>query len=146
MNSSYLSTLIFKPHIVALKVEASCDNTNDGNTSTIRSPNYPNPYLNNEYCTWKITAPLDIKIEINSFHYSMESSSLCQYDSLKIYDGSTTRSNRKARLCGRSSYSGMISSSNTLLLIFNSDGSTRYTGFQLTYSVIGTKSIWIQKI
>ena len=127
----------------ALKVEASCHNTNDEETSTIESPNYPSNYQNSKHCTWKITAPTDTRIKISSFLYSMESSSNCEYDSLKIYDGPTSSSNRKARLCGRSSYSGLISTSNTLLLIFNSDGSTGYTGFQLTYSVIGTNSIWI---
>ena len=127
----------------ALEIEASCSNTNDEDTSTIKSPNYPSNYQNSKHCTWKITAPTNTRIKINRFRYSMESSSNCEYDSLKIYDGPTSRSNRKARLCGRRSYSGMISTSNTLLLIFNSDGSTRYTGFQLTYSVIGRNSIGI---
>ena len=133
--------LFFLYPIVALNVEASCHNTYNEEASTIKSPNYPSNYQNSKHCTWKITAPTDTNIRISSFVYWIESSSNCEYDSLKIYDGLTSSSNRKARLCGRSSYSGLISTSNILLLIFNSDGSTRNTGFQLTYSVIGTNSI-----
>ena len=67
----------------------------------------------------------------------MESSSGCKYDSLTIYDGPSSTSNRKRSLCGNSYFSGMTSTGNTFYLIFKSDGSTRYKGFELSYSVIG---------
>ena len=70
----------------------------------------------------------------------MESHRDCSYDRLRIYDGPSSNSPRKANLCGRSTYSGLESSGNSLFLKFNSDGSTSDTGFQIHYSLIGKKN------
>ena len=124
-------------------MDASCQTTNNEQTRTINSPNYPSSYPNSKYCTWKITAPIGAKLMIKSFSYSMESNSGCEYDSLKIYDGPSTGSFRKANLCGTNEWSTRYTStSNTLFLVFESDSSTRYKGFQLTYSLIGT-NLWL---
>ena len=123
--------------ITALTVDASCQNTNNKDTRTISSPKYPSNYPNSKHCTWKITAPSGAKIEISSFYFRIESSSGCKYDSLTIYDGPSSSSNRKRNLCGNRNFGGMTSTGNTIYLVFKSDGSTRYKGFELSYSVIG---------
>ena len=67
----------------------------------------------------------------------MEHHSACTYDSLKIYDGPSSGSNREANLCGSSTYYGLESSGNTLFLKFRSDGSTNSRGFEIHYSLVG---------
>ena len=125
--------------ITALTVDASCHNTHNENINTISSPNYPRSYPNSKHCTWNVTAPIGARIRVAHFSYSLESSSGCTYDDLKIYDGPSTRSGRLAKLCGTSSYRGITSTANNLFFVFNSDSSTRYKGFQITLSINGMK-------
>ena len=103
------------------------------------SPNYPSSYPDNKYCTWKVTAPIGVKIRVERFNYSLESKSNCGYDSLKIYDGSSTGSGRLAELCGTNTYGGITSSANKLFFVFNSYGSSTYKGFQIALTIIGMK-------
>ena len=122
-------------------MDASCHNTHNENSNTINSPNYPRSYPNSKHCTWNVTAPMGARIRVARFSYSLESSSGCTYDDLKIHDGPSTRSIRLAKLCGRSSYSGITSTANNLFFVFNSDTSTTYKGFQITFSINGMKKI-----
>ena len=122
--------------IINILVYASCSNTYDENSRTINSPNYPNQYPNSKRCAWKITAPIGAKIKLGPSTYSLEPNNECRYDYLDIYDGPNTSSDRKARLCNQDLYE-LISTTNSLYLEFNSDGSGVYDGFQFSYSFIG---------
>ena len=120
-------------------MDASCHNTYNARSNTINSPNYPRSYPNSKHCTWNVTTPIGTRIRVAYFSYSLESNSGCTYDSLKIYDGPSTRSGKLAKLCGKSTYSGITSTNNNLFFVFNSDSSTTYTGFQIALSIIGMK-------
>ena len=121
-------------------MDASCHNTYNENSNAIYSPNYPRSYPNSKHCTWNVTAPIGAKIRVARFSYSLESNSGCTYDSLKIYDGPSTRSDRLAKLCGTSTYSGITSTANNLFFVFNSDTSTTYKGFQIAFFINGMKT------
>ena len=116
---------------------ASCKDTSNEEQQTVYSPNYPSSYSHNTHCTWKISAPVGKKLKLDSFSYRIEDHNSCTYDKLSIYDGPSSSSSRKARLCGYNTYYGMASRGNQLYLKFDSDGSTSGKGFKIHYSVIG---------
>ena len=123
--------------IVALNVDSSCDNTFDYNSKAINSPNYPREYPKTKHCTWNVTAPIGSTIIVERFYYSIENSSNCGFDRLKLYDGSSNHS--VVDLCGESSFGGMTSTANNLYFEFHSDGSNSFKGFQITFSIVGMK-------
>ena len=120
----------------------SCDGTFDAWTRAIKSPNYPSNYGNGEYCTWNITAPIGAKIEIKQFNYSIENNPNtfdeygCHLDYLIIYDCPFACNDGAIILCGTGKYNGGISSGRHLFLVFKSDSSVVYPGFQLHFSVV----------
>ena len=127
--------------MLALSVLASCKDTSDAEEHTIYSANYPSSYSHSQHCTWKISAPIGKKLKLDSFSYRIEDHSSCTYDSLKVHDGPTSGSSRKARLCGYKTYYGMESRGNNLFLKFDTDGSTSSKGFKVHYSILG-KSVF----
>ena len=65
--------------------------------------------------------------------FELESYSQCKYDSLIIYDGSTTNSNLYQKFCGTASPGTFDVSGNTATLQFNSDYSETFNGFSIYY-------------
>ena len=120
-------------------MDASCNNTYNEKNNAINSPNYPRSYPNDKYCNWNVTAPIGYKISVERFSYSIQNDVDCSYDSLKIYDGSSNHSEIVANLCGYTKYSGMISTTNNLFFVFNSNDFIQREGFQLILSLIGMK-------
>ena len=58
---------------------------------------------------------------------------LFSYDALILYDGGSNTSPMMGKYCGNSIPPNHISSSNELLIIFDTDGSVTRTGFYLEY-------------
>ena len=69
------------------------------------------------------------------------------YDSLTIYDGASSTSSMMGKYCGNSIPPSHVSSSNKVLIQFQSDGSTSLiwsdteAGFQMEYNPTGNTSI-----
>ena len=63
------------------------------------------------------------------------------YDSLTIYDGSSSTSPMMGMYWGYSIPPSHVSSSNEVLIKFQSDGSVTEAGFQMEYNPIGNTSI-----
>ena len=59
------------------------------------------------------------------------------YDSLTIYDGGSSTSPMMGKYCGDSIPPSHVSSSNEVLIRFESDGSVTEAGFQMEYNPIG---------
>jgi len=68
-------------------------------------------------------------------------------DYVKLYDGSDTKAPKLATLCGSELPKDVISSGDSLLVVFVTDRSGRSTGFEITYTVKwifpGTRSMVI---
>ncbi|XP_070575392.1 neuropilin and tolloid-like protein 2 [Ptychodera flava] len=113
----------------------SCGGVLIGSTGFLASPNYPNYYDNNAYCTWRITAR-NQHVHLQFLAFELES--CC--DRLRIYDGSTSGS----PLFGMYSSSmppDITSSSESLYLQFESDGSITRRGFHASYTAITAGSL-----
>ena len=60
------------------------------------------------------------------------------YDSLTLYDGDSNTASIIGEYSGSSVPTSQISSTNNVLIRFQSDGSVTYTGFQLEYHQYST--------
>lgn len=106
-------------------------------SGSFQSPNYPSNYPNSEYCVYQIAVPANLDIKLRIDRIDLEPHSACDYDELAIYDGSSKSASKIGSLCGNSANGReFISSGNNLYVVFKSDGSGTYSGFQATYSTI----------
>jgi len=98
---------------------------------TLKSPNYPSKYPNNEYCKWTFEATSGkIKMLIDKF--DVEWSSTCKTKDY-LFVGSI-QTYTKVWLCGSSvpsSFSSLKSKKSTMTVKFSSNGSVRKSGFKV---------------
>ena len=66
------------------------------------------------------------------------------YDYLTIYDGGSSTSPMMGKYCDNSIPPSHVSSSNEVLIEFQSDGYATYGGFQMEYNPTGKQSTSIQ--
>ena len=117
-------------------LSGSCPQTYDNGNKKITSPNYPAEYSHNSDCNWNVQVPEGSRIELRFDTFSLESHSNCQYDSLQVFDGSSSRSRSlvttsSSKLCGSNRPQNIVSSGNTIHLIFTSDVSVGSSGFRI---------------
>lgn len=62
----------------------------------------------------------------------------CSYDKLYIYDGHTTSAPKLAKLCGDKQPEDILSTNNSLLLIFTTDKTKTAGGFMIAFTEIAT--------
>nr|XP_026694942.1 CUB and sushi domain-containing protein 3-like [Ciona intestinalis] len=93
----------------------------------ITSPNYPNNYPNNANCSWRITAPEGMRVQINFASFDTES----DYDILTLFNGNRLM----RRLSGNIINRVYTSRGNVLFLTFISDSSYVRPGFTGTYQI-----------
>ncbi|XP_078582053.1 cubilin-like isoform X2 [Branchiostoma floridae x Branchiostoma japonicum] len=116
---------------------STCGGVLDGTSGTITSPNYPNNYDHNDFCTWLIRAPEGQTISITFTDFAMENHPNCDFDYLTIYNGASVTSPQIGRYCGTASPRSFTSGSRYLLLYFQTDVSASARGFRATYTTDG---------
>ena len=109
----------------------------------ITSPGFPNDYPANSNISWLIQLPKGKFIEFNFLNFRTQGCYLD--DSLTIYNGASDASPVIRKFCGDDLPESFISPSNQVLLVFKSDGSINYKGFQLEYKT-SSKSFWNSKL
>jgi len=101
--------------------------TANWNYHYISSPNYPNNYYNNAYCTWRISAYYSYYyVQVRVTDFDLEPGD----DYLKFYDGS---SSSYPEIDWQGVNSPIYSSGNYMYIKFTSDGSVTRSGFQLQF-------------
>ncbi|XP_031633644.1 dorsal-ventral patterning protein tolloid-like [Contarinia nasturtii] len=114
----------------AAKYEAICGgDLTISNGHKIESPNYPQMYLPNKECIWRITVPptYQIAMDFNSFDLEMDSN--CRNDFIEVRDGDNVKSRLIGKYCGNSLPPILASTSNKMYIRFVSDDSTTGRGF-----------------
>ncbi|XP_078494023.1 dorsal-ventral patterning tolloid-like protein 1 [Ciona intestinalis] len=91
----------------------------------ITSPGYPNNYPNNANCTWRITAPEGMRVQLNFARFDTER----DYDILTLFNGNRLM----RRVSGNRRNRVYTSRGNVLFLTFISDTSDVRSGFRGTY-------------
>ena len=97
---------------------------------SFESPGKPGCYPNNKYCAWLLQPFFGqyVYLEFNSFHLEYGGSH-CPLDYVKILDGDSLNSPVLVKACGQLARWKLYSSGSSLLVLFNSDGSTGMPGF-----------------
>ena len=77
-------------------------------------------------------------IKLDFLHFDLESETYCYYDSMKIYDGNSSKATQIGRTygyCGKRAPPTLTiaSTGNSLLIVFVSDGSRSKSGFNAAY-------------
>mgnify|MGYP001169714629 FL=1 len=109
-----------------------CGGTLNGPSGSLTSPSYPSPYHHNAECAWTIRTSKGSKINFVFLDLDLETSNDCNYDFVRIYDGPDRRSRVIGQYC-HSMQQPIISTGNTLLVVFRSDYSQGGRGFHARY-------------
>lgn len=104
---------------------------------TITSPQFPNNYPENTDCWTLIRVPLGKYIYLNFDMLSLEHDEKCSYDYVEVLDGSRQDSPSLGKFCSEVQMVNIISTNNTMLLHFHSDGVVNDKGFRARYSTDG---------
>ncbi|XP_069807122.1 ovochymase-1 [Dendropsophus ebraccatus] len=107
----------------------------------VKSPGYPEAYLNGLDCWWNISSESGNKIELNLKDLMLEDSPNCTWDFLNIYDGASDETKLLVTLCGIKSNSTFSSSSGVLTLHFHTDVSVSGRGFHIHCNEENSSSI-----
>ena len=102
----------------------------------ITSPGFPNNYPDNSNVAWLIQVPQGNYIEMNFLSFKTE-----EYDCLKVYNATSDASTIIEEYCGNDSPKRLISHNHEILLVFTSDYSDNYKGFNIEYK---TSSEWFR--
>ncbi|XP_046460834.1 deleted in malignant brain tumors 1 protein-like [Daphnia pulex] len=94
------------------------------------SPNYPNPYDNNEICEYTIQVAEGNRIVLNFLEFNTESGA----DYVTVYDGLSTASPVLVRVSGLSTDLLTTSSGSGCLVVHTSDGVNSSKGWSATYA------------
>nr|XP_054927510.1 uncharacterized protein LOC126532264 isoform X4 [Dermacentor andersoni] len=107
----------------------------DAHCGHVFSIDYPKPYVNNHRCAWLIVAPPSHYINVTFEDFDLPSAEHCASDYLEFYDG---RDQEQENLIGRYCNNSMpprnvVSSWNTLSIVFSTDGKGTGRGLALSY-------------
>ncbi|XP_035694220.1 tolloid-like protein 2 [Branchiostoma floridae] len=102
----------------------------DDNFGTVTSPNYPENYPNNKFCTWTI-ARSQYPVTVMFTDFQLEDGSFfggCSYDNVQIFDGTTSL----GKFCG-TDIPAALTTTNGVRITFKSDSSVGERGFSFEY-------------
>ncbi|XP_077993791.1 cubilin-like [Glandiceps talaboti] len=115
-------------------VVSGCTRTFNMDNGRVTSPNYPNNYPVNAECNTTIIASPGTKLAMYFNAFTMEYHGLCNYDYLKVYEGTDMSGTQLANLCGTSSPDPIFINSNSLFMQFKTDRSITHPGYDATFA------------
>ena len=118
---------------------SDCNQVYRLNIGYIRSPFFPSNYPDNANCYYLImNSDPATRIILDFLHFDLESHKFCNHDSVKIYDGNSTKATPIGRthgFCGKRAPPTLTIASmgNSLLIVFVSSRWNTKSGFNATY-------------
>ncbi|XP_010605410.1 cubilin [Fukomys damarensis] len=119
-----------------IKYSQTCENVVIVNQTygILESINYPNPYSENQRCTWTIQATRGNTVNYTFAAFNLELHTNCSTDYLELYDGPR----RIGRYCGTDLPPSGSTTASKLQVLFHTDGVSQYEkGFQMQWLVHG---------
>ena len=110
-----------------------CNETLTALNGTFQSPNYPRKYPDGQYCSWRITVNTTQQIHLIFTNFSLQNEN--NTDELYVYDGENATGEVLGVFYGDHPppKEGIYTSSNHMFVIFKSDKTGSYTGFNASY-------------
>ncbi|KAL7058505.1 hypothetical protein AAHC03_016360 [Spirometra sp. Aus1] len=103
---------------------------------TFNSPGYPDVYLPNRECTWRIKVPTGFSVNLTFDSFELEEDPDCSFDRLEIYDGPSVSSPKLHSLCGMHISEAILSTSNTMTLTFRTNEREEKQGFAARFAAV----------
>nr|XP_032836207.1 procollagen C-endopeptidase enhancer 2-like [Petromyzon marinus] len=133
--------MIVVPHVQAQVAgpNFACGGHLSGESGFFGSPGFPQKYLADQDCEWRITVPKDRVVFLSFRFFDLESDPHCRYDHLSVFSGVGGGSEGDSpqllgRFCGSFRPGALVSTSHELLARFHSDGSGQQGGFVAAYT------------
>ncbi|KHJ46556.1 CUB domain protein, partial [Trichuris suis] len=102
----------------------------------ITSPSYPDRYLHNMDCVWKISVPSPYRIKVTFNSFALEEERNCTHDYVAVYEtyqSDQVNTGFLGRFCGHLIPSPLVSTYNRMAIVFHSDSNMNNDGFELRY-------------
>ncbi|XP_061189646.1 uncharacterized protein LOC133197565 [Saccostrea echinata] len=93
-------------------------------------------YPNDVQCSWIFIAQDNQEIKIGFEIFDVEQEKNCKYDSLQMYNGSSTKSEVIKRYCGKKTPSNFTFPGTRMYLLFKSDRYVQRSGFKLNVDIV----------
>lgn len=117
----------------AASYEAICGgHLNIINGNRIESPNYPQFYLPNKECIWRLSTATNSQVAIEFSTFDLEPHINCRRDFVEVRDGDSFKSRLIGKYCGNSLPPILASTTNKMFIRFSSDASAQGRGFSAT--------------
>ena len=110
----------------------SCGGHLQGILQTFHSPYYPQTYPKYSSCVWRLETPVGTRVKLKFESFVVEE----LYDKVIIYDGSSENDPLVGTYSGNTIPNVPYSSSNFILVIFQSDQDNQMSGFNATFSAV----------
>ncbi|MED6286585.1 hypothetical protein CHARACLAT_007536, partial [Characodon lateralis] len=131
----YSDSLITSTGFMAEYSTTPCGGFFNSTSGTVSSPALSiTNYHHNMNCTYHISIQADRVVDLKFNTFSLEASSLCQYDHVAVYDGPDTLAPLLGKFCGTVLPPKLRSSTNNLFIIFRTDATVSSVGWRATYS------------
>uniref|UniRef100_A0A8R1DVH8 CUB domain-containing protein n=1 Tax=Caenorhabditis japonica TaxID=281687 RepID=A0A8R1DVH8_CAEJA len=102
----------------------------------VTSPNFPENYPNNAFCSYLLTAQAGNIIELEFVAFNTEAG----YDVLYVYDGPNNASTMIGKFSGKQIPSIILSTGNSIYMFFSSDLVNNFSGFSAVYTQISANN------
>jgi len=129
------------PFSIAPSSKEMCFTGNDYNNDLTLSGSYgtlqsPHDYPAGSSCDWLITVPEGkiVMLRFNRFELKPGFGSTCTADYVEILDGKSTDSKSKGKFCGYTKPEDIRSSGRFMLVRFRAVFSSKYRGFNATFT------------
>jgi cubilin len=99
------------------------------------------PYNNDQKCTWLLVAPAGMYIKLNWIRFDIEKMPDCMSDYVELIEIDNNNQNETlGKFCGTASPPALTTSTNRLMINFESDASVRFGGFSMSYLFLDEKT------
>ncbi|KAF4532436.1 hypothetical protein B566_EDAN014438 [Ephemera danica] len=105
-------------------------------TGTIHSPNYPNSYVMNMECYWKIGVSRGSLIQLVIVDLDLKHEEACKNNYIELRDGPSATSPILGQFCQRGTTSILTTTQNFMWMKFRADESRQGRGFNLQYESV----------
>uniref|UniRef100_A0A1B0D3H0 Uncharacterized protein n=1 Tax=Phlebotomus papatasi TaxID=29031 RepID=A0A1B0D3H0_PHLPP len=123
----------FSSMVTFTDISKSCGGKFYTSFGYIRSPAWPDNYLNDKNCEWIISVETGSQIELRVKQFDLEEHHECEFDYLEVRNGGTSDSPLLGKYCGTKIPEVIRSYSNHIYVKFASDSSRPAPGFEIEW-------------